>query len=80
MSTDDLLASWKENKFIVVESMLIEDYTNTPHLIVLTNISYWADNSDALTEWCTEYKCRFEGMTVVIPDEQTLGLFVLRWS
>ena len=76
----DLLASWKENKFIVVDSSIIDDYVDTPHLVILTDIAYWADNSNVLIEWCDEYKCRFEGMTVVIPDEPTLALFVLRWS
>ena len=80
MSTEDLLASWKENKFIVVDQTLIDDYTDTPHLVILTDISFWADNSDALIDWSLKHACRFEGMTVVVPDEQTLALFVLRWS
>ena len=76
----DILAAWKENNFIIADTELVADYTNTPHLVVLTNIKFWANNSDSLVEWCNKHQCRFEGMTVVIPDEHTLALFVLKWS
>ena len=49
-------------------------------MIFLTDYKFWADHEQELFEWCKTHGCTFTGMTVGIPDEQTLSLFVLKWS
>ena len=75
MSSTDIFQEWKDNKFIVVKN--IEQYKN---LVVLTNISHWHQNYDELWVWCEKHNCKVQGMTIEMPDEQTMTLFVLRWS
>ena len=50
------------------------------HMIVLTDIGFWAENTDSLIEWCKLHACEMRGMTVDIPDDHTLTLFCLRWK
>ena len=33
-----------------------------------------------INEWLTEYKCVMPGMIIKFPDEQTMTMFLLRWS
>ena len=75
--SEDLLTAWKKNKFILAD----KDLTDTDkHVIVLTNVSYWVDQVDALVDWCMANKARTQGMTVEIDDDKTLTHFILRWS
>ena len=75
--TKDLLQSWKENRFIVAGPEL----TDNDHLVVLTNIQYWNDHADELTEWCHNTPGTVqEGMTVVFDNDSALTMFLLRWS
>jgi hypothetical protein len=74
--SDDILKSWKENRFIVVSDMLISN----SKLIVLTDIGYWAAHCDNLAEWCKNRNASIEGMTVVLGDDKTLTEFILRWQ
>lgn len=78
MSQDDIFAEWKRNRFVVGENYL----TNVPgeFLIVLTDISFWAEHIGKLTLWCQEYNCDHQGMTVTIPDNATLTAFYLKWT
>jgi hypothetical protein len=75
---EDIFEHWKQNRFILVS----KDLTETDnHLIVLTDIKYWAEHADALVEWCSRNtKARTQGMTVEILDDKTLTHFILRWS
>lgn len=75
---DDLFAKWRRNRYIIGENYL----TGVPgkFLIVLTDIGFWADNIDKLTLWCTEYHCNYQGMTVTVPDDETLTAFCLQWT
>jgi hypothetical protein len=81
MMTDvvqDLMQSWKENRFVVAGPELTTDGN---HLVVLTNFQYWNDHADELTEWCRNTpNTKNEGMTVVFNNEQALMMFILRWS
>lgn len=74
----DILADWKRNKFILIDPSL----TNTDnHVVVLTDIQYWAEHQGDLVEWCNNTAGVYpQGMTVEISDEKTLTHFVLRWS
>ena len=74
---DDIFADWKTNRFIVAGQMLHE-YDD--HIVVLTDISFWTYEIDNLIEWCNNNKCTQEGMTVRIPTDKLLTMFILRWS
>jgi len=74
--SDDIFAEWKNNKFTIVEAALIE--VANANLIVLTDIEYWNDHFDELTEWCKEFDAEVRGMTVTC-DDTTLTAFCLRW-
>ena len=55
------------------------DY-NFKHTAVLHYWQYWNANFNELVKWCYENKCEILGMTVNIPDDQRVMLFILRWS
>lgn len=75
----DIFEDWKQNRFILVPKDLSE--TSNHHLIVLTDIKYWAEHADALVEWCkSNPKTQTQGMTVEISDDKTLTHFILKWS
>lgn len=75
--SDDIFADWKVNRFIIADSAL-HDFPG--HLIVLSDVSFWANNADKLEEWCSKNGCSMQGMTVNIPDPKKLTLFILEWS
>jgi F0F1-type ATP synthase epsilon subunit len=72
----DVFEDWKKNKFIIVDAAMI-DITDA-NLIILTDVSYWNENYDALKEWCTNYSAEVRGMTVTC-DDPALTAFCLRW-
>lgn len=73
----DIMQHWKENRFIVAPSELVDDTI----LIILTDIKFWAQHVDELIEWCRRTPgVETQGMTVSIRDSATLSLFLLRWS
>jgi len=74
---DKITADWKSKRFIVSESAL-HDYEG--YLVVLTDFTFWALEIDNLTEWCYNNKCKQEGMTVHIPTDKMLTIFIIRWS
>ena len=71
------MQDWKENRFVVVESALI-DITDG-NLIILTDVAYWNENYELLHEWCADNDASVQGMTVTCNDI-TLTAFCLRWS
>jgi hypothetical protein len=73
----DIMAKFKESKFVVVPN----DYEDSfEHLVVLSDIAYWSENLESLIEWCDENECEVLGMTVNVPDDQRLIVFILRWE
>ena len=73
----DIFANWKTNRFVVAPA---EYYDNSRRVVVLTDIPFWADHIDQLTQWCQVHGCTVQGMTVEIPTDPTLTLFHLRWQ
>ena len=73
---DDIFEDWKKNRFIVATV----DEVHQGILVVMTDIKYWVNNAEELVEWCQENNCITKGMTIEIPDEETLLLFRLKWS
>jgi hypothetical protein len=73
----DIFAHWKSNRFILAEFELL----GTPDLlVVLTDLTFWANNVDELLDWCNQYGARVKGMTVEFDTNEQLTMFCLRWS
>lgn len=78
-STDtDIFQNWKNSRFILASKDLTETKN---HLIIMTDIAYWAQHADDLVEWCNHNpNARPQGMTIEISDNTTLTHFILKWS
>jgi len=72
----DILADWKKNRFILPDC----DITNGVKCAVLTDVAFWVEHLDELTEWCRYRNCTQTGMVVEFFDEVSMVEFVLRWS
>lgn len=68
------MQDWKFKRFVVLTGLI------TDIAVLLSDVQYWADNSDKLTEWCNDNNCRQEGMLIIFPNEKTLSIFCLQWS
>lgn len=77
MKEMDILAEWKNKRFVIVDSKL-HDYSK--HVILLSDYKYWSDNMLELVEWCSNNNCKLKGMTIEIPNDSLLTIFLLRWS
>lgn len=67
------------SNFIVAETEVSESL-GVPIIVMLSNITFWADNYEDLISWCANQGADVQGMTVNIHDEKTLTAFCLRWS
>lgn len=75
--SDDVFGDWKSNRFIIAPGYLTD---SKEHLIVLTDVGFWNTHYEELKDWCDEHLADTQGMTVAVPNERILTLFVLRWS
>lgn len=66
--------SYQNKRFVVCQ---LPDLGN---IIMLSDVGYWVDHYDELKSWCSTHKCQLAGMTVEIPDDETLTMFCLSWS
>lgn len=73
----DIMEDWKNSRFIIVPNEYEERFE---HLVVLSDIRYWSENLNKLITWCDDNKCEIMGMTVNVPDDALLTLFILRWA
>ena len=64
-----------ENRFVIAD-----DELGFGIIVLLTDVSYWADNYEKLDTWCNENSSRMIGMTVLLNSRYDLLNFVLRWS
>lgn len=46
----------------------------------LTDIGFWSEHEQELTNWCQANGCEHEGMTVRALTDHAFTLFLLRWS
>lgn len=72
----DILEEFKNSKFLIMPNEYEERFE---HLIVLCDIDYWCGNLEDLYNWCDLNQCEVMGMTVNVPDDMRLTLFILRW-
>jgi hypothetical protein len=73
----DIMADFKDTKFAVVPNEFDFYYK---HIVVLCDIAYWNNNYNELRDWCNSNDCEVLGMTVNVPDDERLTIFILRWS
>jgi hypothetical protein len=74
--SSDIFENWMHQRFIIAPDVLVDK----EKLVILTDYKYWVDYTDELVAWCDANGAVTQGMTVVFPDEETLMLFVLRWT
>ena len=76
--TEDVFEYWKScGRFMVVNDLYVECENI---LVVLTDIKFWSEHYEELQAWCQIHNGKPVGMSVELPDEQTLLLFTLRWQ
>ena len=69
------------SKFILTENFLRTEFsTECSHIVLLVDYNYWADHLKDLQNWCKEYDCVHQGMTVAIKTPELYTLFVLQWA
>jgi hypothetical protein len=76
--SEDIFAEWKRQRFIVAKKYLV--LYPSGHLMILTDVNYWSENYQSLIEWCDRYGAEHAGMTVTVPSDELLTIFLLRWS
>lgn len=74
--SDDILADWRGKKFVLADPAL---HDGQGHLIVLVDFGFWVENYGDLERWCCDNNCEIQGMTVILPTDQSLTSFLLRW-
>lgn len=68
-----------KQRFIVAEAEVCESL-GIPFIVMLADIGFWAENYDALQDWCQQHRAKVMGMTVEFFDAPSLTAFALRWS
>ena len=66
----------EQKRFVIVPG----ENPQEPHWIFLTDYVFWARHESELQSWCRLNLSNFMGMTVTVPDEHTLSMFLLRWT
>jgi len=59
---------------------LVADYYDEHIVVMMTDFRYWTEHTKDLLDWCDRHGCTIEGLTINIPDRETLDWFVLTWS
>ena len=77
--SEDILADWKESRFIVIDPSLAGYLPHGYVSIILTDIRYWAEREAELDAWCWEHGVTRTGMILEMP-QPSLTMFALRWS
>jgi hypothetical protein len=78
--SEDIFKEWRHQRFVVTHGRVLGNSDPFEYIIVLSDIEYWHKNWETLGEWCKDNQSEVLGMTVNIPDEETLVMFILRWS
>ena len=71
-----LTAKYKSRRFVIAD----DDLGFGSRLVVLTDLGFWVKNQERLQDWCQLHGATQTGMTVELPSDNTLTLFVLQWS
>jgi len=73
---EDVMAEYKSSRFVVVDP----DLGFGTRTIVLSDIGFWTEHVDQLHRWCLTNCATQKGMTVELSSDETLTLFILKWS
>jgi len=73
----DIMAEYKNNRFVIPKEITGKTMATT---VVLCDIEYWNTHYEELKDWCDEHSCETQGMTVDIPNDHVLTMWMLRWS
>ena len=73
---EDVMAGYKSRRFAIAD----DDLGFGSRLVVLTDLGFWVKNQERLQDWCQMHGATQKGMTVELPSDNTLTLFVLQWS
>jgi len=68
-----------KQRFIIADPEVCESL-GIPFIVMLADIGFWSDNYDALKQWCEQCNSKVMGMTVEIPNAETVTAFALKWS
>ena len=66
-------------RFVVADHEVSKTF-DTHTVVMLGDIGYWLHHYDDLRRWCEQNRSRIVGMTVEIPDAETVTAFCLKWS
>ena len=77
---EDIFKEWRHQRFVVAPRDIFGNADPFEYIIVLSDIEYWHKNWKTLEEWCKDNQSEILGMTVNIPNEKTLVMFILRWT
>ena len=77
--TDDILADWKNGRFMVIDPLLAGYLPPEYASVILTDISYWAEHEAELDAWLEQHQATRSGMIVEM-RKSDLVMFSLRWS
>jgi hypothetical protein len=66
-------------RFIIADPDVAFDMGHSS-IIILSDIGFWNENFDQLQTWCRHHGAEQQGMTVNVPNEETLMMFCLQWS
>ena len=69
-----------DNQRFIVADPEVSESLGIPTIVLLSNVSFWADHYEGLISWCRNNNADVQGMTVNIHDEKTLIAFCLRWT
>lgn len=71
----DIMKEYKNNRFVIAPQEIMGKT-----IAVLCDIEYWNTHYEELKDWCDEHCCETQGMTVDIPNDHALTMWMLRWS
>ncbi len=67
------------SRFVIADETVSASFKQHT-IVILSDISFWAGEYDNLKEWCNNNGSIIQGMTVNIPNAETLTAFCLKWA
>jgi len=71
-------------RFLVIDDYSVihhlDNETFIPKCVWVLDYEWFNTVDKEITEWLNQHKCIMPGMLVKFPDEQTMSMFLLRWS
>lgn len=74
------LNDWGHQKFVVYPNNNYGPSYFYSHYVILTDLQFWIENWDKLTEWTEEAGGEVTGMVLHLPNDRVVTEFCLKWS